>query len=77
MPLFDFKCGNCQEVFESFTHATDETEECPHCGSTATKVFASEYNLKVPNSATPTMPPPATRKLGDSKKTMYRRKRWY
>ncbi len=32
MPLFDFQCRSCQQVFEVLIR-TSETPVCPHCGS--------------------------------------------
>jgi len=34
MPLFDFKCSNCQKIFETLATYQDKPS-CPHCGSGA------------------------------------------
>ncbi|MCK4389719.1 MAG: zinc ribbon domain-containing protein [Desulfobacterales bacterium] len=35
MPIFEFRCLKCNEVFEMLMLSTDEEMEmrCPHCGS--------------------------------------------
>jgi len=34
MPLFEYRCPNCQRRFEKLVRLADRTEEaiCPHCG---------------------------------------------
>jgi putative FmdB family regulatory protein len=33
MPIFEYRCSNCDEVFEQLQLRRTDTEvECPHCG---------------------------------------------
>ena len=36
MPLYEFECEACGEIFEELTHA-GATPNCPNCGSAKTK----------------------------------------
>lgn len=40
MPLFDFKCESCQEVFEEFTKE-DRIKPCPKCGCSANRLIGT------------------------------------
>jgi putative FmdB family regulatory protein len=36
MPVYDYKCMNCHEVFEELvlsSNTSDSEVKCPHCGS--------------------------------------------
>jgi putative FmdB family regulatory protein len=34
MPIFEYRCSNCQEIFEHLRLSRNDTRvECPHCGS--------------------------------------------
>jgi putative FmdB family regulatory protein len=45
MPIFEYQCGECQEVFETLQlgRATSEETECPGCGSTKTEKLVSAF----------------------------------
>ncbi|MGH9310237.1 MAG: FmdB family zinc ribbon protein [Vicinamibacterales bacterium] len=32
MPIFEYRCGDCERAFEAFVTA-DRSAECPSCGS--------------------------------------------
>lgn len=32
MPIYDFKCGNCKNVYELIVHRESEIK-CPECGA--------------------------------------------
>ncbi|MFQ5894535.1 MAG: zinc ribbon domain-containing protein [Nitrospinota bacterium] len=34
MPIYEFLCEACGEVFERITHGSPERPDCPACGST-------------------------------------------
>lgn len=42
MPIYEFKCGLCGEVFESLTLKVSEavTSPCPHCGGEGKKLIS-------------------------------------
>jgi putative FmdB family regulatory protein len=40
MPLFNFKCGKCDIVFERFMHASKEDVICEKCGEICEKIFS-------------------------------------
>ena len=48
MPLFEFKCGECEGVFEKITKAVVSVCECPKCGGRAEKQISAPggFNLK-------------------------------
>ena len=37
MPIFDFKCKECDKEFEKLVRAADIPPECPMCGSKDTE----------------------------------------
>lgn len=41
MPIFDFQCQQCTEVFEVMCKSTDKAQPCPHCGSNQVKKLLS------------------------------------
>lgn len=42
MPIYEYKCPNCQKVFEEWTHVTDmhAQEPCPECGTSSPRVMS-------------------------------------
>lgn len=41
MPLFDYKCSNCEAITESLVKSSDVKEiECPKCGGKAVQQVA-------------------------------------
>ncbi len=49
MPIFDYRCQQCDKTFEVIVLSRSETCACPECGSTALDRLASS-----------TAPPPKT-----------------
>ncbi len=45
MPIFEYQCEECQEIFESLqlSRSTEEDTECPRCGSEATERIVSTF----------------------------------
>ena len=45
MPIFEYQCRKCREIFESLqlSRATEEDTECPHCGSDRTERIVSSF----------------------------------
>jgi putative FmdB family regulatory protein len=73
MPVFDYQCTKCGQVFESVnTRATDD-DNCPTCGAVAKRVFHTSQNLK---SVDFKAPPLARRHFGERYKRPPRRPRW-
>jgi putative FmdB family regulatory protein len=52
MPIYEFKCGDCGEVFEVMgSYAEREkTHACPKCNSTDVKQAISLFSAKPPSS---------------------------
>jgi len=34
MPIYEYRCTDCDHSFEAFIRPHDSGAECPHCGST-------------------------------------------
>ncbi len=45
MPIFEYQCQDCQEVFESLqmSRSHDVDADCPHCGSNHTERQVSSF----------------------------------
>jgi len=45
MPIFEYRCQKCHEVFESLqlSRTTEEDTECPQCGSKRTERLISSF----------------------------------
>lgn len=43
MPIFEYRCGHCKEVFE-FLQRGKDTPACPACGSKDLKKLLSRFN---------------------------------
>jgi len=43
MPLYDFRCGDCNSVFEERTSSEDPPPACPACGSGKVKRLLSPF----------------------------------
>jgi putative FmdB family regulatory protein len=45
MPIFEYQCLECQEVFETLQLSRDASEdtECPECGSDHTEKLVSAF----------------------------------
>lgn len=40
MPIYEYKCKNCEHVFERFQAVNDQPEKiCPMCGGEVKRVF--------------------------------------
>lgn len=48
MPLYEFKCGRCGELFDRLQRYTDSPPPCPTCGFTHTtrQISACNHELK-------------------------------
>jgi putative FmdB family regulatory protein len=48
MPIYEYRCTNCDRSFEAFVRPSDDSAQCPHCnGSKLTRemsTFASRSN---------------------------------
>ena len=48
MPIYEYRCANCDRSFEAFMRPGDHSAQCPHCnGSKLTRemsTFASRSN---------------------------------
>ena len=53
MPIYEFECGKCKNVFEIlFTSRDDKTSvSCPACKSKKTKKLLSTFGGKVGNTS--------------------------
>ena len=45
MPIFEYRCKDCGEKFETLVYSTSDTKEieCPECGSTKTEKQMSMF----------------------------------
>ncbi|MCA9109716.1 MAG: zinc ribbon domain-containing protein [Planctomycetaceae bacterium] len=68
MPLFEFRCENCEAQFEELVRQ-GEQPECPHCESSqveklmsvaAGRVTAGSGNLPIASSCPPSDAPPCS-----------------
>ncbi len=52
MPLYEFRCLKCQELFELLVMGQDDTVEmkCPHCGATDFERVMSTASYSMPGS---------------------------
>lgn len=43
MPLYEYRCGKCGNVFEAYRRLSEETgeETCPSCGGSASRLGIS------------------------------------
>ena len=46
MPLYEYRCGACSRIFESYTRLSDEGKSpaCPACGGASEKVGISLFS---------------------------------
>lgn len=41
MPIYEYKCKNCEHVFEKFQSVNDDPERvCPSCGGEVRRLFS-------------------------------------
>ncbi|MFZ5974408.1 MAG: zinc ribbon domain-containing protein [Bacillota bacterium] len=52
MPLLNFKCDNCKEVFEEIVGMGTVEAACPKCSALCPRAFEGECNLHVPGNPT-------------------------
>jgi putative FmdB family regulatory protein len=51
MPIYEFKCNNCEKLIEKFTMNYDiKTVECDKCGSEANKISSTFMSYHSSNS---------------------------
>lgn len=43
MPIYEYKCEDCEKEFEVFTFLKDEKPICPSCGSKEVKKKVSSF----------------------------------
>jgi putative FmdB family regulatory protein len=53
MPLYDYKCTNCNEQFEVLLLKQDETVTCPRCNAGAVERLMSACAVKSGGNFTP------------------------
>jgi putative FmdB family regulatory protein len=52
MPIYDYRCGECETTFEAQVRSGDAVA-CPHCGSTTLKKLLSAPAVLKGQSARP------------------------
>jgi putative FmdB family regulatory protein len=53
MPIYEFKCGKCEHIFEVMGgyEERDKPHKCPKCGSKRVKQAISLFSAKPPSSS--------------------------
>jgi putative FmdB family regulatory protein len=46
LPLFEYKCGKCENKFETLVLNSDEKTSCPKCGSAKLEKLFSSFGFK-------------------------------
>jgi len=46
MPIYEYKCTNCDGEFEKLVFSSDEQVQCPRCGSTDVRKLMSACGFK-------------------------------
>lgn len=41
MPAYDYRCGNCEEVFEECAKFPRDFSKCPECGGKSRRIFSA------------------------------------
>jgi putative FmdB family regulatory protein len=58
MPIYEFECAKCQEVFEAMRSVSDdESTSCPACGSTRVTKLVSAFGISKPGLKLGTLSP--------------------
>ena len=49
MPAYDYKCNNCENIFEQYRTIAkrNEPSECPECGSTEVEMSFGSSSVKI------------------------------
>lgn len=53
MPIYEYKCSNCNEEFEALVFGSDGAVACPHCKGEDVKRLMSTCGFKSSGSFTP------------------------
>lgn len=48
MPLYEYRCGTCSRIFESYTRLSDEGKSpaCPACGGDTEKIGIALFSTR-------------------------------
>jgi len=46
MPIYEYRCGDCERHFERYVATTGLAASCPACGSVAVKRMLSLFAMK-------------------------------
>jgi putative FmdB family regulatory protein len=41
MPIYEFQCTSCKEIFEDLVNVGQKTHKCPVCGAKSKKIISS------------------------------------
>jgi len=47
MPVYEYRCKNCNREFERFLKRSDKKVVCPHCGSEELEKLFSAFGMQV------------------------------
>ena len=53
MPIYEYRCSECHEEFETLVFRSDEAVACPHCKGEDVKRLMSACGFKSSGSFTP------------------------
>lgn len=50
MPTYDWKCSNCDQIFEAVSSMSDCNDpcDCPYCYGVAVRIFSPNRNILIP-----------------------------
>ena len=50
MPIYEYRCGKCEQSFEAFVQRGDALARCPHCDGSAVTREMSTFAARASNA---------------------------
>jgi putative FmdB family regulatory protein len=51
MPIYEYRCANCDRSFEAFVRPSDDSAQCPHCNGSKLTREMSTFASRASNGA--------------------------